>query len=349
LPSSIDELERAAVQLWEAKRLFAHRDVAHCRLALLLLDNAAETSLRRTARHSMLWADSYEHMAYALRAVEPHDSAGRKLKRDILARTVSKSKRRQIERNFAALVDYVVEQAPSALPSENAACLKILHRYRNAAYHQDAARADVLQPAVQIYFYLCCQLLRAEYAIWHEIARAPDTILALLGDTSRSTEWPDGFFDTQTLAELVSLRLLDDLELDHSSVANALADHLAARLTALSRHIETIGEIVGGGRLPWVDRTLTLRLVQLAPRTREEAEADVPADFWVRPLPVTPAVLESWVSAVDELRLAPDAYLALREFAEVEEPLESLEGPVGRFIEEFEREQQQRSDEARGK
>jgi len=33
MASSMDELERAAVQLWEAKRLAEYEDVAHGRLA----------------------------------------------------------------------------------------------------------------------------------------------------------------------------------------------------------------------------------------------------------------------------------------------------------------------------
>jgi hypothetical protein len=50
LASSMDQLERTAVQSWEAKRLAEYEDVAHGRLAMLLLDNAAETCLMRSTQ-----------------------------------------------------------------------------------------------------------------------------------------------------------------------------------------------------------------------------------------------------------------------------------------------------------
>lgn len=55
----MDQLERTVVQLPEPKRLISLDDVAHGRLALLLLDNAAETSLRRSAQTKIQWPVMY--------------------------------------------------------------------------------------------------------------------------------------------------------------------------------------------------------------------------------------------------------------------------------------------------
>src|SRR5712672_3481615 len=129
----MDELERTAVQLWEAKRLAEYEDVAHGRLALLLLDNAAETCLMRSSQSSFTWAEMYGNMAYQLRDVGPDDVEGQRLKGEIDAKALSKRRRRQIEQNFGDLVDYVFAQDDFGLKSEFAECLKILHRYRNAA------------------------------------------------------------------------------------------------------------------------------------------------------------------------------------------------------------------------
>jgi len=73
----MEQLERRVVQLWEAKRLAAWGDIAHGRLALLLLDNAAEMSLMRTAQASLIYAEMYNNMAYLLRDVEPDDETGK--------------------------------------------------------------------------------------------------------------------------------------------------------------------------------------------------------------------------------------------------------------------------------
>jgi hypothetical protein len=150
LASSMEQLERTVVQLWQAKRFAAWGDIAHGRLALLLLDNAAEMSLMRTAEASLIYAEMYNNMAHLLRDVEPDDEKGQDLKKNIEAGTMSKRRKKQIERNFDALVDYVFENEDFALAIEFAECFKILHRYRNAAYHRDMVRADVLGPAVQI-------------------------------------------------------------------------------------------------------------------------------------------------------------------------------------------------------
>ena len=345
LASSMDQLERTVVQIQEAERLATWGDVPHGRLALLLLDNAAEMSLMRTAEASMMYAEMYNKLAYLVRDVEPGDVEGQKLKAEIESETISKKRKRQIERNFDALVDYVFEGKEFALGVEFAECLKILHRYRNAAYHRDTVRADVLGPAVQILFFLCCHLLKSERQLMHEIKEAPSGILEVFGGNPPESSWPAQSFDTQTLARHVADRLLDELELDHRGIAEALSNHLIARLAALVRDLDQIGTSIP----PGVNRWATLRLVQQGPREREDFDADPPNDFWTRPLPVTERVIETWFLEAQSLRDIPVAHDALRAFAEIEKPLEVIEEPVARFILDLDRVEQQRIDEMRGK
>ncbi len=345
MASSMDQLERTVVQICEAKRLAAWGDIPHGRLALLLLDNAAEMSLTRTAEASMIYAEMYNGMAYVLRNVGPNDEVGQRLKGEIEAETISKKRKKQIERNFDALVDYVFEGKEFALTAEYAECLKILHRYRNAAYHRDTVRADVLGPAVQILFFLCCHLLKSERQLMQEINEAPPGILKVFGGNLPESSWPAHSFDTQTLARHVADRLLDELELDHRGIAEALSDYLIARLAGLVRDLDEIGASVP----PGVTRWTTLRLVQQAPREREDFDADTPDDFWTRPLPVTEELIETWFRKGRSLRDIPIAHDALRAFAEIERPLEVIEEPVARFILDLDRLEQQRLDELRGK
>jgi hypothetical protein len=64
---------------------------------------------------------------------------------------------------------------------------------------------------------------------------------------------------------------------------------------------------------------------------------------------VTEEVLAAWQAAATKLRDVKIAYDALKQFAAIEEPLEQLEEPVGRFIEDIDRAEQQAIDERRGK
>jgi hypothetical protein len=332
--------------LARARRLAAWQDVPHGRLALLLLDNVAETSLMRTAQTRIDQADMFNGMVYMLRSVRPDDERGLKLKRGLEPHTLSTSRRRQIERHFESLVNYVFEKPDFSLPVEFADCLKILHRYRNAAYHRDTVRADVVGPAVQILFFLCCHLLKHEESIFRVIGTAPPSVLEIFGDDPpKNRIGPVGMRDLEGLSVAVADRLLADLTLDHGGIAAALADHLLAWLTVLDQNLSEIGDNIP----PGVNRWATLRLVQLAPRELEDFDAGRPRDFWTRPLPVTEEVLEAWTVKAKALRNIPIAHHALRAFAEVEEPLEELEEPVERFIEDIDRAEQQRIDEMRGK
>jgi hypothetical protein len=222
---------------------------------------------------------------------------------------------------------------------------KILHRYRNAAYHRDTVRADVLGPAVQILFFLCCHLLKSERQLMHEIKEIPSGILEIFGDNPPKSSWPANSFDTQTLASHVADRFLDELELDHRGIAGALSNHLIARLTGLVRDLDQVGASVP----PGVTRWATLRLVQQAPREREDFDAATPDDFWTRPLPVTEELIETWFLRARSLRDIPVAHDALRAFAEIEQPLDVIEEPVARFILDLDRLEQQRIDELQGK
>jgi hypothetical protein len=340
----VEELERTAVQLWEAKRLAEYEDVAHGRLALLLLDNAAETCLMRSARSFLLFDDMYGSMSYRLQDVGP-DAEGQRLRIEIDAKNLPKGRRRQIERNFNSLVDYVFAQASFNLQSEFAECLKILHRYRNAAYHRDSVRADVLGPAVQIYFFLCCHLLKHERQVIHEIDLIPTAVAEMFGDKMPAPTWPGGGIDSGTLGNELANFFLSTRGLDHAGVASALSAHLLGRLAALDRHLTTIGESVR----PGINRWAVLQLVQQAPAKREDLDKETPADFWTRPVPVTEVVLADWKMVAMELRGVGIAFDAQRQFAAIEHPLEKLEEPVGRFLDGIERAEQQAMDEMLGK
>ena len=341
----MDQLERTVVQLREARRLAARGDVPHGRIALLLLDNAAEMSLMRTAETNIGHTEMYNRMAHTLRKVNPDDEHGHDLKAAIESETISAKRKKDIRRNFGSLVDYVFSDAKFPLTTEYADCLKILHRYRNAAYHRDKVRADVLGPAVQILFFLCCHLLKSEQQLFNEIKEAPTGILEIFDDNPPTSFWPANSFDTETLARHVADRLLDQLELDHSGIAVALSDHLTARLRGLDRDLEEIGASVG----PGINRWATLQLVQQLPPEDGDFDAETPPDFWTRTLPVTQELIESWFTKTKAIRDIAVAHDALRAFAEIEQPLERIEEPVARYILDLDRLEQQRLDELRGK
>lgn len=336
------ELERTVVQLWEAKRLASRNDVPHGRLALLLLDNAIEISLMREAKSLMAFSSLFNNAARLLSDVSDDDEEGRRIRREIEPLVLSKTKRRKIEQDFGTLVDYVVARRADQLSAEFADCLKILHRYRNAAYHRDSVREDVLGPAVQIQFYLFCKLLAAERPIMSEITTTPPIIAEILGDSVS----PGGLgWDSSGIRQRIADRVLSELNLDHRGIAEALSEHLLGRLSQLDSDLTTIGE----GLPLRVTRWATLRLVQQAPTEPAEFEAEMPDDFWTKKLPVDEDLLAEWFAEAAKLRETSEAHESLRSFARIEQQLEALENPVARFLEDMDRAEQRRWDEIRGR
>ena len=333
----MDQLERSVVQLVEAKRLAKFDDVPHGRLALLLLDNAAEVSLQRSAQTNLTYANWYGNLACNLRdSGALDDEEGLRLLQEIEPRTISRRQRRQVERSFESLIDYVFTQDSYTLPGEFGECLKILHRYRNAAYHRDDIQPEVLGPAVSILFFLCCHLLAAEDQILTEIEAAPAAVLTGFGDSPPPAAWSGvgGLsYDCSGLAKLVADRLLQAFTLDHGGVARALSSHLIGHLARLEHNLDYIGESIP----PGLNRAATLRLVQFAPKEREEFHAPTPPDFWTRPLPVTEAMLRDWQRSAAIIADTTAAIAALRAFAQIEAPLEELEGSIDRFLEDIDR------------
>lgn len=325
-------LERSTVQLVEAKRFAAHGDPSYSRLALLLLDNAAELSLLRTARSALLLADQYAEMGGRLDEAEL-GGLSESLQATIRLGNVSARRRKKIEREFDALVDFVAERGRTGLAPEVADCLKILHRFRNGAYHREEIRADIIDSAVLIYFFLCCELLADERHPAHQLGTPGPVIAAILGDLDPAKSRSGFAYDTMELRKLIAARLREDLSLDHATVTRALSQHLNGRLSVLDRRLETITDFFE--RPP--RRSTVLRIIQFGP---DSAAGPLPADFWTRKLPVTEATLENWQSSAHLIAKASHAHDGLRSFARIESVLEQFEEQVEPFIEEIDRQEE---------
>jgi len=315
------------VQLSEAKRFAAHGDPSYSRLALLLLDNAAELSLLRTAKSALLLTDIYAEMDNRLDEAELGQE-GESLHASVRLRPVSARQRKKIERAFDALVDHVVDSGQMELAPEVAECLKILHGFRNAAYHREAVRADIIDSAVLVYFFLCCELLQNERHLTHQLGTPGPVLTALLGDLD-PTESHSGFaYDSAELRELIAARLRQDLCLDHAAVADALSRHLVARLPVLDDRLDAVAQFFERPLRP----STVLRIVQFGP----DAAADpLPPDFSTRPLPVSEATLHDWQASSNQIADADHAQDGLRAFAQIESTLEKLEVQVEPFIAEI--------------
>ncbi|CQD22492.1 hypothetical protein BN1232_05642 [Mycobacterium lentiflavum] len=330
----------------EARRLADFNDVAHGRLALLLLDNAAETLLSRRAVEALIWADWHGNLLKTMEreGYSPNaDSKADALFEELKANAVSDKTRQKIRQNFSDLVRFVFSLPDCELGPELAGCLNALHRYRNAAYHQDVVRNDVLGPANEIYFYLCCELLKHQKNMVMEIAPPPAIVVEVFGG-QLPEQLSKLLVNDKTMGDAVAEELLIQNQLDHDSIASALAAHLTARIGVLETNLNEFVEYLG-----FTDRAPALRAIQLLPLSDAPLPPKAPDDYWTRPIPVTEKVIASWKRRAAAIARLSSGQDALRQFDEVERQMSAFEAQLEPFTIAIDREIQHEIDLRRGK
>jgi hypothetical protein len=273
-----DELGRLVLiteQLEVALALLRTESIAHARAALILLDHHAEIMLN-------------SHFESLFRAGDGKGSrVGRPYKRS----------ERQRLRDFRVKVDAAAgvgplgQGVPTVLNADDAACLKLAHRHRNAAHHLDQHNPGVLELICLLQLRSVCHLLPATMAPVSISFAGKDLPEALV---RHGVEAQDNVFGLRCAIELpkaaqqVAESIESELELPMSAVKGALADDLLDRGGAAIRVIQRLLE----DGLPaddlhfaiahdefWEKHGSDAQLVELLQRAdswhrRDEAEAD---------------------------------------------------------------------------
>lgn len=342
-----EDYDRLGVQLAEARRMALDGGVPRARLSLLLIDNAAEVLLRQVASTHLEWADGYSNMLNnVMRSVrDQNDPEFVRIVEEISSHTVSKTKRKNIHGNFDHLVDFVVENGKDKLSVTWAAAIKVLHRYRNAAQHQDRVRPDVIMPAVRIYFFLVCELLRQSWmngAIGSS-APTPDGVQEVLEGESDRADW-------RSLETRVADRLERDLHIETADVAAVLAEHLIARVSALYDAVDVIAQHFGYFEVfevANVARIFTIRVLQLGEEEWQASEP--PEDIWTRGQAIDGYTINRWRSEAGDLAESEDPLEALVTFAGLDDKISVLEVPAAKIIDQIERQLDRDEDFRRGR
>ena len=116
----MDRLYRTVVQLEEARRLLEQGDVAHLRLALILLDNAVEVMMHRVIEHEMEYSKMYARMLENFPS-GPLDPRGEELRREMSTHVVPPKRQKEIRRVFGEKIKFLSEdRAKIPLPSARA-------------------------------------------------------------------------------------------------------------------------------------------------------------------------------------------------------------------------------------
>jgi hypothetical protein len=333
-------LEETVVQLEEAKRFILTGTTPYLRLALLLLDNAAEVLMHRTAADELERAATYAGMLKVFDELPVSSDPKRVAFRESLSvHTISDKRRALIGRFFEEKTKFLSEDR-GLIPRPVARVLTHIHYYRNEAYHLDKVRSESLRPAVLVLFDVVCLLLTSldeGTTVW---------------ESNDDYSWLDRyglkrFGARDELAPAIATALRVGLALDVLEVRSAVIAHLADRVDGMEQALNIVAEVIPDGQSADV-----LKAVQYC----EEGSAPMPrrlhdrGELYQRFQPrFTLGHFQHWRRAVDRLSKVDDKFELFNRFADIEDEFEPLERMLDDVASAVEREIDLQIDIMRGK
>lgn len=225
-------------QLDEARRYIEDGRIEHLRLALLLLDNAAEVQMDRCIRDDL----SHDRLKEKLRkhaVMVPEKERGPHLQDFVTWTPLTQSEKYKLDRYFDEKVDYMTGRG-GHIGASLAGPLKHLHQYRNEAYHRADLRPQTLRTAALVLLEISCEMALAISPAAHSIGSNEDYSW-LQERFGWNPLW--GFLDEKKLCSVIE-EIRSSVLPDDQSVAATLANHMEDRFARLDGALAYIVENV---------------------------------------------------------------------------------------------------------
>lgn len=302
-------------QMDEARRYLHGGRLEQVRLALLLLDNAAELQIEKRVSDELASENLRERIRTQTRTLGVPEGYSDRLDELAAWQPLSAREKERLSKYFPAKLDYLSKRH-QVLDQSIAAVLSYLHRYRNEAYHEGRVRRETIRTAAIILFEIDCLLLLNVFRVsmfasdedysWLEERFRVDRPGILLGG-GESLE-----------------RIVDELRAvvvpDLSAVTETLVRHLESRFEDVWDAVDFIVSTT-----PAESREDALKVAQLDPNVDGDEIDAVLADFGPRWSGTTVRNLES---RIGEVQAATDRLDAFSRFSQLETELEKIEEPL---------------------
>lgn len=311
-------------------------DVAHLRLALILLDNAVEVMMHRVIEDELEHANLYARMLQNFPS-GPLDLKGEELHRGISSHVVPPKRQKEVRRFFGEKIRFL-SQDRAKIPLPCARALKHLHDYRNETQHHDQVRSESIMPATLVYFDIATDFL---------VRLHPGTTT---WSGSENYDWlkrygiPKKFATTEEMRLRMAEKLRTGLALDIAGIRTALASHLRDRINVMENQLAFVQ-----GWLPPVLRAETaLKVIQFFHQHPMATKAPLES---IRAFvaPHGADTFTKWRTATDALNTSDDKLEMFDRFATIEDEFEPLEKMIDDTVSDIDRQIQRETDSARGK
>jgi hypothetical protein len=330
----MERLERVVIQLEECKRFILAGREPYLRLALLLLDNAAEILMHRKVTEELQHDDFYVKLHRVIDGFQTSPAEKEDLRKQLGYTPLSEKRKKAVAWSFEEKTKFL-SQEKKYIPEPAARVLSYLHRYRNEAYHRDHVRPDSIRPATLLLFEVVCDLLTYLPAgSWSYSSNGDYSWLAKYGVNAIHN-------DNQGRGRII-VQLKEGLPLDIEDLRTSLAAHLNDRIDEIVEGLGFIAE-------PKAGEEETLKALQLwsQDRTRNPYLRDQRFhDFKPR---YTMASLQRWREQIADLSTIGDKLVLFERFSDLEQEIEPLETLVSEVVAIVDEAAQLADDIARGK
>lgn len=323
-------------QMDEARRYLHGGRLEQLRLALLLLDNAAELQIEKRVSDELANENLREGIRRQARTLEIPKGYSDRLDELAAWQPLTAREKERLSKSFPAKLDYLSKRH-QVLDQSIAAVLSYLHRYRNEAYHEGRVRRETIRTAAIILFEIDCFLLLNVFRV---------SMFASNEDYS----WLEERFRVDRPGILLGggealKRIVDELRAlvvrDPSAVTETLVRHLGSRFEDVWDAVDFIVSAT-----PAESREDALKVAQLDPNVDGDEIDALLADFDPRWSETTVLDLES---RIGEVQAATDRLDAFSRFSQLETELETIEEPLYTTAMEIDHAIQLQIDQMRGK
>ena len=225
-------------QIDEARRYIEDGRIEQLRLALLLLDNAAEIQMEKIIREYIPFEEMKEQVRNQALQI-PENERPESLLEITEWQPLSGSKKRKISRYFDEKIKYLSNRQ-TTLDSRLCEPLRYLHKYRNEAYHRARVRRQTIDTAARILLDINCEMLLAlprglTYNSGEDYSWVKERFKIEPTDAHH-----DGFID-RLVADIRSKISLTD-----QAIAKTLAEHMRNRIADFLETLDFIQENIPG-------------------------------------------------------------------------------------------------------
>lgn len=332
----MERLTPVVIALEEAKRLLLARRPEHHRLALILLDNAAELQLRRAVDGDLSHDELMERMRRQI-ATEPLETLPPTLREIAQRKPLTADRKLKIGRYFGDKLHYLCNDKRRIAPTV-AEVLDYLHEYRNHAYHGARFRPTTVRALGLLLLELNCELLETLPKHWFSWHSSSD--YSWLESYGFSGKYVDG----ETVAPIIAKKLKDGVTLGLEDIRSPFVADASKRFKDIDESITFVQENV--------PVATSVDLALKAAQYHAFLEASPPPT--IQPFPDFAGSYDS--RKLEQLRRqsysiarAKTSQEAFRRFARTINALKEIERHVHGFAEAIDAEIQHQIDLARGK